>query len=86
MVGPPRRRKYVAFVGAATTNTRHYWANAGLPFSIDSAERGVAPVRRLLRLSWLFAPFREIAATTIVTIGKLPTAAAALRAVGWIVI
>src|SRR5277367_2794589 len=25
--GRPRRRKYVAFVGAATTNTRHYWAN-----------------------------------------------------------
>jgi hypothetical protein len=31
MVWPGRRRrqKYAAFVGAETTNTRRYWANAG---------------------------------------------------------
>jgi hypothetical protein len=39
------------------------------------------------RLSWFFAPFREIAGTTIATIGKLPTAGCRrLRAAGRIVI
>jgi hypothetical protein len=39
------------------------------------------------RLSWFLAPFREIAGTTIVTIGELPTAGCRrLRAAGRIVI
>jgi hypothetical protein len=57
--------------GATTTNTRHYWANAGSsllrPFRRYRGRAGTP----LSRLSWFFAPFRESAGTTIVIIGKL---------------
>src|SRR3984957_18477390 len=45
-----------------------------LPFSIHSADRGGRAGSPVSRLSRFFAPFREIASTTIVTIGKLPIA------------
>ena len=85
--GRPGDKKYAAFVGATTTNTCHYWANAGSsllrPFDRYRGRAGTP----LSRLSWFFAPFREIAGTTIVTIGKLPTASCRRpKAVGWIAI
>ena len=85
--GRPGDKKYTAFVRATTTNTRHYWANAGSsllrPFRRYRGRAGTP----LSRLSWFFAPFREIAGTTIVIIGKLPNAGCRrLRAAGRIVI
>ena len=58
-----------------------------LSFSIQCADRGAGSGTPLSRLSWFFAPFSEIAATTIVTIGKVPTARCRrLRAAGRIII
>jgi hypothetical protein len=85
--GRPGDKKYAAFVGVTTTNTRHYWANAGSsllrPFRRYRGRAGTP----LSHLRWFFAPFRESAGTTIVTIGKLPNAGCRrLRAAGRIVI